>query len=182
MSNVRKLRVLNKASRVYPAFHVNVFSSNFFFLSFIFSIVGDDVKCRFRNRFDKRAIQPAQLGGIVFKRRDESWGGPEGVDVNFFDVSLTWRVATVFLPFPFFFGFSFQELWALSNGWWIICRWKSFLNTKSPIFSFLFMNFRTAFSAQTTDVKMVVFRCPRVAWRFQTLICFPAVKQRLILE
>jgi hypothetical protein len=31
-------------------------------------------------------------------------------------------------------------------------------------------------------VKMVVFRCPQVAWQFQTPICFPAVKQGLILE
>jgi hypothetical protein len=34
----------------------------------------------------------------------------------------------------------------------------------------------------TVDAKMVVFRCPQVAWQFQTAICFPAVKRRLIQE
>ncbi len=31
----------------------------------------------------------------------------------------------------------------------------------------------------TTDVQMVDFRCPRVAWQFWTAVLFPAVKQRL---
>ncbi len=31
-------------------------------------------------------------------------------------------------------------------------------------------------------VNMIVFRCPRVAWQFQTPICFPAMKQGLILD
>ncbi len=34
----------------------------------------------------------------------------------------------------------------------------------------------------TIDVNMAVFSCPRVAWQFQTPICFQAVKQGLILE
>ncbi len=32
------------------------------------------------------------------------------------------------------------------------------------------------------DVKVVVSRCSQVAWQFQTTICFPTVKQGLILE
>jgi hypothetical protein len=35
--------------------------------------------------------------------------------------------------------------------------------------------------AQTKDVKMVVFRCPRIAWQLQTPNRFPSVKQGLIL-
>jgi hypothetical protein len=31
-------------------------------------------------------------------------------------------------------------------------------------------------------VKMIVFRCPRVPWRFQTPVRFLAVKQVLIWE
>jgi hypothetical protein len=34
----------------------------------------------------------------------------------------------------------------------------------------------------TIVVKMVDFLCPQVAWQVQTQICFPAVKQGLILE
>jgi hypothetical protein len=35
--------------------------------------------------------------------------------------------------------------------------------------------------AQTIDVKIVVFRCPQVAWQYQTSNCFPAVNQGLML-
>jgi hypothetical protein len=40
----------------------------------------------------------------------------------------------------------------------------------------------SCFVTWTIDVKMVVFRFAQVAWRFQTTIRFPAVKQGLILE
>jgi hypothetical protein len=33
-----------------------------------------------------------------------------------------------------------------------------------------------------SDVKTVDFQCPQVAWQLQTPICYPAVKQGLILE
>ncbi len=42
--------------------------------------------------------------------------------------------------------------------------------------------FATTSRPETINVYMVVFRCPRDAWQFQTPICFPAVKQGLILE
>ncbi len=44
------------------------------------------------------------------------------------------------------------------------------------------VSFSSPLQQQTKNVKMVVFRCPRVAWQFQSPICFPAVKRGLILE
>ncbi len=67
----------------------------------------------------------------------------------------------------------------LNHPAWRVLREFPYFPRDPPIgvFIYFFRRVTLLFGTWTIDVKMVVLRCPWVEGQFQTLICFPAVKQ-----